>query len=154
MSTNIILYIAIGCIVLLAGWLGYTEWRLKKLFRGEKASNLEDVLKFIGEDLENLKVNQEKTENYLKEVEERLKKSLKQVGMVRFNPFGTGSGQGSNQSFSIALLDEFGNGAVISTLYTRENIKTYAKPVKEYKSEYSLTPEEEEAIWKTKQKTI
>lgn len=150
MNTNIILYIAVGCLVLLAGWLGYTKWRLKKLFRGKRASDLEDVLEFIGEDLKNLNVNKEKTENYLKEVEKRLKKSLKQVGMVRFNPFGVGSGQGSNQSFSLAFLDEFGDGAVISTLYTRDNIKTYAKPVKEYRSEYNLTPEEEEAIKKTK----
>ncbi len=138
----------------MASWLGYTEWRLKKFFRGKRAEDLEDVLKSITEDLENLHLNQKETEEYLKDAEERLKKSLKQVGIVRFNPFGTGSGQGSNQSFSLAFLDEMGNGAVISTFYTRDNIKTYAKPIKEYKSEYNLTPEEEEAIWRTKQKTI
>jgi hypothetical protein len=147
MNTTLILCIAIGCFVLLAVWLGLMEWRLKKIFRGKKARGLEDVLKSLGEDLKNLHVNQEKTEKYLKEVEERLKKSLKQVGMVRFNPFGE---SGSNQSFSIAFLDECGNGAVISTLYTRDNIKTYAKPIKEYESEHALTPEEEEAIRRTK----
>lgn len=151
MNTNVILYMAIGCFILLAGWLGFTEMRLKKLFCGKKAGDLENVLKSIGEDLKNLHSNREKTENYLGSVEERLRKSLKQVGIVRFNPFGE---SGSNQSFSIALLDEKGDGAVISTLYTRDNIKTYAKPIKEYKSEHNLTPEEEEAIWKTKQKTI
>jgi hypothetical protein len=147
MNTNLILYIAIGCFVLLAGWLGFTEWRLKKLFRGKKAGDLENVLYSLGEDLKNLNLNQEKTEKYLKEVEERLRKSLKQVGIVRFNPF---NDTGSNQSFSIALLDENGDGAVISTLYSRDNIKTYAKPIKEYKSEHNLTPEEEEAIKRTK----
>lgn len=146
MNTNIILYVAIACFVLLAGWLGFTEWRLKKLFRGKKAADLESVLQSLGEDLKNLHISREETENYLKEVEKRLEKSLKQVGIIRFNPFGE---SGSNQSFSIALLDELGNGAVISTLYTRDNIKTYAKPIKEYKSEHSLTPEEEEAIKRT-----
>jgi hypothetical protein len=61
---------------------------------------------------------------------------------------------GSSQSFSLALLDENGSGAVISAIYSREGIRVYAKPIKEGKSEQALTPEEEEAIWKTKQKTI
>lgn len=150
MNTNIILYISIGCIVLLAIWLGFIELRLKKLFRGKKAGNLEEVMQSLGEDLKNLHISREKIENYLREVEDRLRKSLKQVGVVRFNPFEGASGQGSNQSFSIALLDERGNGAVISALYTRDNIKVYAKPVLEYKSEYSLSEEENEAIRRSK----
>ena len=150
MNTNIILYVSIGCVVLLAVWLGLIELRLKKIFRGKKAGDLEEVMRSLGEDLKNLNISREKTENYLKEVEKRLKKSLKQVGIVRFNPFGAGSGQGSNQSFSIALLDEIGNGAVLSALYMRDNIKIYAKPVTEYKSEYSLSEEENEAIRKNK----
>lgn len=150
MNTNLILYIIIGFLAILAGWLGFLELRLKKLFRGKKAGDLETVLQNLGEELKKLNLSREKTDVYLKEVEERLKKSLKQVGIVRFNPFGAGSGQGSNQSFSIAFLDEVGNGAVISTLYSRDNIKTYAKPIKEYKSEHTLTPEEEEAIRRTK----
>jgi hypothetical protein len=152
MNTNIILYIALGCFFLLAGWLGYTEWRLKKLFRGKKASDLENVLQLLGNDLKNLQTSQKETEDYLKEVEERLKKSLKKVGIVRYNPYS--ETVGSNQSFSLAFLDEKGNGAVISGLYNRGNIKIYAKPIQEYKSEYTLSEEENEAIWKTKQKTI
>lgn len=148
MNINLILYIAIGFFVLLTAWLGLIELRLKKFFRGKKAGDLEDILKSIAEDLKNLAGHQEKTENYLKEVEERLRKSLKRVGVVRFNPFGE---SGSNQSFSMAFLDETGSGAVISALYNREGIRIYAKPIREYKSEYTLTPEEEEAIWKTKQ---
>ena len=105
------------------------------------------MLQNLGEELKKLDLSREKTDAYLKKAEERLKKSLKQVGIVRFNPFGE---TGSNQSFSMAFLDERGNGAVISTLYTRDNIKVYAKPVTEYKSEYTLTPEEEEAIKRTK----
>ncbi len=150
MNTNIIIYVSIGCIVLLTTWLGLIELRLKKLFRGKKARDLEEVMQSLGEDLKNLHISREKTENYLQEVEKRLKKSLKQVGIVRFNPFSAGSGQGSNQSFSIALLDEYGDGAVISALYMRDNIKIYAKPVIEYKSEYSLSEEENEAIRKNK----
>ncbi len=147
MNTNLILYIAIACFVLLAAWMALMELRLKKLFRGKKAGDLETVLQNLGEELKKLSLSREKTDIYLKEVEERLKKSLKKVGVVRFNPFRE---SGSNQSFSMAFLDEGGNGAVISVLYTRDNIKVYAKPVQSYKSEYSLTGEENEAIKRTK----
>ena len=148
MNTNIFLYIIMGGLLLLAGWLGYTEWRLKKLFRGKKAADLESILRSFSEDLKNLQTSQKETEDYLKEVEERLKKSLKKVGIVRYNPYGETAG--SNQSFSLAFLDEKGNGAVISGLYNRDNIKIYAKPIQEYKSDYTLSEEENEAIWKTK----
>ncbi len=147
MNTNLILYIAIACFVLLAAWMALMELRLKKLFRGKKAGDLETVLQNLDEELKKLSLSREKTDVYLKEVEERLKKSLKKVGVVRFNPFRE---SGSNQSFSMAFLDECGNGAVISVLYTRDNIKVYAKPVQSYKSEYSLTGEENEAIKRTK----
>lgn len=147
MNTNLLIYIVFGALVVLAVWLVLMEIRLRKLFRGKKAENLEDILKNFGEDLKNLQAGREKTEAYLKKAEERLRRSLKKVGVVRFNPFGDVNG--NNQSFSIAFLDESGSGAVISCLYTRDNIKVYAKPVKEYKSEYTLTPEENKAIEKT-----
>ena len=69
---------------------------------------------------------------------------IQKIGLVRFNPFkGT---SGSNQSFAAAFLDESGDGAVISSLYSREHVSTYAKPVKNLVSEYDLTPEEKDAI--------
>lgn len=148
MNNSLIIYIISGIVVLLAAWMTLMELRLKKLFRGKKAGDLETVLQSLGEELKKLSLSREKTDVYLKEVEERLKKSLKKVGVVRFNPF---KEAGSNQSFSMAFLDEGGNGAVISVLYNRDNIKVYAKPVQNYKSEYVLSKEENEAVKRTHQ---
>ena len=148
MNNSLIIYIISGIVVLLAAWMTLMELRLKKLFRGKKAGDLETVLQSLGEELKKLSLSREKTDVYLKEVEERLKKSLKKVGVVRFNPF---KEAGSNQSFSMAFLDEGGNGAVISVLYNRDNIKVYAKPVQNYKSEYVLSNEENEAVKRTHQ---
>ncbi len=69
MNTNLILYIAIGCFVLLAAWMTLMELRLKKLFRGKKAGDLEEVLQKLGEELKKLSLSREKTDVYLKEVE-------------------------------------------------------------------------------------
>ncbi len=150
MNINISLYIGAASLLLsiaLIVWLALLEFRLKKLFSGKKAEDLEDVLASLTEDLRNLNISREKIETYLKETEERLRKSLKQVGFIRFNAFGE---MGSSQSFSLAFLDEQGKGAVISALYSREGIRIYAKPIQNYKSEQALTPEEKEAIIKTR----
>lgn len=72
---------------------------------------------------------------------------IQKFGMVRFNPF---SEVGGDQSFSIALLDANDDGIVITSLYTRDGNRVYAKPVKAGASDYSLSAEEKEAINKAK----
>ena len=84
-------------------------------------------------------------------MEKRLDQSVRGIGTVRFNPF-KGTGDGGNQSFATALLDENENGVVLSTLYTRERVGIYAKPLKSGKSEYELTGEEREAVKQAKEK--
>ena len=93
--------------------------------------NLDKRIEVISKELENLK--------------KESKFSVQRVGMVRYNPF---SEVGSNQSFSVALLDGSNNGIVISSLYSREGNRVYGKPVKNGKSEYSLSDEEKKAISK------
>ena len=53
---------------------------------------------------------------------------------------------GSELSFSIALLDNFSNGFVLTSIYGREQSISYAKPIKDGKSLYPLSVEEMQAI--------
>ncbi len=93
--------------------------------------NLEGKVKEISDGLENLK--------------KESKFSVQKVGIMRYNPF---SGVGSNQSFSIALLDGNNDGIVITSLYAQDGNRVYGKPVKNGQSEYSLSGEEKKAISK------
>lgn len=68
---------------------------------------------------------------------------LNQVGLVRYNPF---SETGGNMSFSLALLNNRGDGAVLTSLHSREGMRFYSKAVKNFKSEHVLTTEELQAI--------
>lgn len=143
MSINYFYIIAIAVALLLAVWVFSIELRVKKFFRGKKAKDLEELLIALQDELKKLNVSKKEIEQYLETVEKRLKKSIQNINTIRFNPF---EDAGSNQSFSIAFLNEEGEGVVISSLYSREGVRVYAKPVKNYSSEYSLTPEEKEAI--------
>jgi hypothetical protein len=63
--------------------------------------------------------------------------------MVRFNPFRE---TGGDQSFALAMADADGNGAVISSLHSRDATRIYAKPLTAWQSSYPLTDEEQTAI--------
>jgi len=83
--------------------------------------------------------------NKMGKLEKTVELSIRKVGIVRYNPF---SGVGSNQSFSVALLDGNNNGIIVTSLYTREGNRVYGKPVENGKSNYQLSGEEKEAISK------
>jgi hypothetical protein len=115
---------------------------------GKAGQSLEEtMLEFIAKVKATDNTN-EQIKHYLQVMDARLRRSIQHVKTLRFNPF-RGEGQGSNQSFATAFLDEHGNGVVLSSLYTRDKVAVYAKPVVEGASEFELT-EEEAAVLKTK----
>ena len=76
-------------------------------------------------------------------LDERLKRQSGAVGMVRYNPF---RDTGGDQSFSVAWLNEQQDGLVLSSLYSRQETRLYAKPVQGGASTYTLTEEEQRAL--------
>ena len=63
--------------------------------------------------------------------------------MVRYDAFGD---MGGHLSWSLALLDDTGNGVVLTSIHGRTEARTYAKNVADWSSQQQLSPEEEEAI--------
>lgn len=141
-------FIFIGIFILLdIVWLITTEKRLKRFFMGKKAKDLEDTIHILEEDIAKLTKSKENTEKELNTINSKLKKSLRGLETIRFNPF---PDQGSNQSFAIGILNEENDGVVISSLYSRERMSIFAKPIKSGKSEYELTEEEKKALDKAR----
>lgn len=126
-------------------WLVLLELRLKKLFRGRKAENLQNVLAEIQNEMRQRAEKEKEIDSFLGNVEKRLGRSVQYVGVVRFNPY---EGVGGDQSFSIAVLDERKNGFMLTGLYGREQSRIYAKPIAGGASQYQLSEEEKEAIEK------
>ena len=81
----------------------------------------------------------------LEELKQGMKKALVKVGVVRFNPFHE---TGGDQSFAIALLDEYNTGVVVMSHYMKDHNRVYAKPIVKGVSEYMLSEEEKEAMKK------
>lgn len=141
-----ILVATLAALTLILGvWLFVVERRLKKLLSGKDAQSLENVIGALGADIRALEAFRDTTRTYLARAEERLRRSIQGVETTRFNAF-KGTGEGGNQSFAIALLSEDGDGTVISSLYARDRMSVFAKPVKNFASEFEMTAEERDTI--------
>lgn len=69
--------------------------------------------------------------------------AIRHVAVVRFDAFGD---MGGRLSFAVALLDDAGDGLVVTSINGRAETRTYAKGVKAGGSDQTLSPEEEQAI--------
>ena len=138
-NTSIILYGAIVLLVINITWLARMEMRLKKVFRGKRAQDLEEIMVGLRKDIETLQTSERELDARAKNMDARIRTSIRGIDTIRFNPF---KDQGSNQSFAIGLLNEEGTGVVLSSLYSRDRVSVFAKPNKKGQSEYELTEEE------------
>jgi hypothetical protein len=144
----IVLAIATLVLLVLVFWMYF---KLRRFLVGIDSDSIKDSLTFVGSGLKELESFRSEMENYLSTVESRLKKSVQSVHTVRFNPF-HGTGAGGNQSFATAFLNEHGDGVIVSSLYARDHVSVFAKPVKNLKSEHELSDEEKEALDSAKMK--
>ncbi len=69
--------------------------------------------------------------------------ALRHLAVVRYDAFGD---MGGHLSWSMALLDDGGNGVVLTSIHGRSDARTYAKNVSDWSCDQQLSPEEDEAI--------
>ena len=69
--------------------------------------------------------------------------ALRHLAVVRYDAF---EEMGGRLSWSLALLDDGGDGVVLTSIRGRNEARTYAKSVMGWKSDQELSPEETEAI--------
>lgn len=69
--------------------------------------------------------------------------ALRHVAVVRYDAFGD---MGGRLSFSAAVVDDAGDGLVISGIHARGESRTYAKGIVRGESDATLTPEEQQAL--------
>ncbi len=147
-----VLIIAGSCgivLLILIIWMIRLNIRLNRLLIGKNAKTLEDSILSTATQIKELKQFTHDMETYLTTVETRLKKSIQSIETIRFNPF-KGTGSGGNNSFSTAFITEKGDGVVLTSMYARDRISMFAKPIKNFSSEYELSEEELESIEKCK----
>lgn len=79
----------------------------------------------------------------IKNIEKRLHTRGHSIKMMRFNPFPE---VGGNQSFAVAITNSDGDGFVLSSLYSRERMSVFAKPIQGGTSDIELSEEERTVV--------
>jgi Protein of unknown function (DUF4446) len=80
-------------------------------------------------------------------LEKVARSEVPRVGFVRYNAF---SDVGSDLSYALALLNRDGDGVVLSSIYSREDTRTYGKAVAAFKPAQDPSEEELAAIAKAR----
>lgn len=79
----------------------------------------------------------------LEALEKVARSEVPRVGFVRYNAF---DDVGSDQSYALALLNRDGDGVVLTSIYSREETRTYGKAVTGFKPARDPSDEELAAI--------
>ncbi|TDU89648.1 uncharacterized protein DUF4446 [Kribbella voronezhensis] len=79
----------------------------------------------------------------LEDARSELRETLQHLAVVRYDAYGD---MGGRLSWSMALLDDNGDGVVLTSINSRNDARSYAKEVSGFESDSKLSPEEEEAI--------
>jgi hypothetical protein len=69
--------------------------------------------------------------------------ALRHLAVVRYDAFGD---MGGHLSWSLAVLDDSGDGVVLTSIHGRSEARSYAKSVAGWRCEQQLSPEEQQAI--------
>ena len=79
----------------------------------------------------------------LDELERIARVEVPRVGFVRYNAF---EDTGSDLSYALALLNRDGDGVVVSSVWSREETRTYGKAIAKFAAAVDLSKEELDAV--------
>jgi hypothetical protein len=141
----------IGGVALLAFlFAAISLFRLRKarkeymILRGDGPER--DVLAAVGRTMKRVDAMNTRIDSLALSQEEQASISrfaVQRFALVRYDAFDDMGGQ---LSFSAALLDDHGDGLLITSINGRTETRTYAKPIKQLTSPHNLSDEEREAI--------
>ena len=121
----ITLLLFIITIVLLRA-VNQLERKYRKMMRGINNKNLEEVINSNLDNIDKAVSNSEEALQQCTKIAEDLKGCVNKVAIMRYKAF---EDVGSDLSFSIAILDSYNDGVIMTGIYSRQDSRTYAKPI-------------------------
>ncbi len=123
--------------------LSYMKKRYKKMMAGVDGANLERTLMGCIDSTKSVVDENARLWEENKAIKELLSQAMTKVAVVRFRAF---EDMGSDLSYAVAMLDSQNNGVVLSSIFAREDSRSYAKPIVNGQSTYAMTAEEQDAL--------
>jgi hypothetical protein len=143
LANLIITLVLIILVLTLSSRLTAARKRFKQLLNGESNVDVEQLILQVQSKLNKHQDELKLTLDQVHAISNTLKKMKGKVGIHRYNAF---SDAGSDLSFTLALLDDYHDGVLVTGIHSREQTYLYAKPITNGESKYTLSPEEKVAI--------
>ena len=119
---------------------------------GNLTENLEKYYNRVNELQKRLKLSQEgMISDRISGCETKINMSLSKTGIVNFDAYDDVHGK---QSFALAVLNQYNDGFVITSLYGSSSSNSYVRSIRDGKSTTVLLDEEKEALDKAMSGTI
>lgn len=147
LSTNELSWLALACLVLSAGALVLAAAALRAArggrsrTAGASAGRARPAARRPPPDTGPMAADDVTAE--LTRLSSAVATSLRHLAVVRYDAFGD---MGGHLSWSMALLDDAGDGVVLTSIHGRSDSRTYAKNITGWTAASQLSPEEDEAI--------
>ncbi|MBL8049518.1 MAG: DUF4446 family protein [Chthonomonas sp.] len=120
-----------------------TRKQLRSLLDGVRGETLEQMLHAHMRERAEQAATLAAHAKALETLESKMESSKRYLGVVRYNAF---DDVGGDQSFALALYDETGHGAVISSVVGRSNARVYCKEIEGGQAKKDLSQEEQAAL--------
>ncbi len=141
----IVLAIAVAVLIFL---LVQLQKKLRIFMNGKDGANLENTLSDLTDKVAGIEQTLQAHKQGLEYIDARVKRSIRGYSLVRYNAYDNAGGE---QSFASGLLDEHGDGYVLSVITNRNHVGVYAKKVSSGTPDTTLTTEEQDALNEAKQ---
>lgn len=147
-QTGVIVVGALALVALvLAVVLAVRTSRMKSqytvLSAADGRASFVEVVARKAEEVEALREDVARLAGDLRGTQRELQMAIRHVGVVRYDAFGD---MGGRMSFSAALVDDHGNGFVLTSVHARSESRSYIKQLRGGMAEVSLSPEEAAAV--------
>lgn len=133
--------VALAAVALLKFYRLQRSYDLLSVREGQES--MVDVIARTREEITDLAYEVVATQRELQATRRDLSAALRHVAVVRYDAFGD---MGGRYSFSAALLDDAGDGLMITSIHGRAETRTYLKGVSAGASDIDLSLEEQQAI--------
>ena len=120
-----------------------TRNKFGQLLNENSSQNVEELLLEHMKERQDLRLHIEQLDERVISLERKIQRSKRHVGLVRYDAF---PDIGGNQSFTLAVYDDNGDGAILSSIVGRADNKVYGKNLINGKTGHNLTGEEQQAI--------
>ena len=150
MGSTIVMSILALLVVFLLVWVTLISYNLgvlrrsqRILSRGMTDSSLQDILAQHFVRVDGLEDRIERLEQDVAALHSLQLNAVQRIGLVRYDAF---DDMGGELSFALALLNEHGDGIVMSTITGRQDNRTYSKQVVKGRAAIQSSAEEDAAI--------